>query len=281
MEFTEVLPFLLALAPKHTCETTSAVDLNNYKAAFNLSTWVPASVIESQILDLLVTVEQLSVYELCKDEVLQAVSLPMLLETVASSQTLMQVCTNEGVEVMRKVHWQLPSPSPVKWHSDKKPTRHLEFDRSNIQPLRLTEFFPEETLKKELKGELETGITTNGRGEDLYVLRNDGVERVYKNNSQYYLQRKSSRKAHVERVQRLQSMGDGAYTPKSRKRGEEEPPASFPPRRQTQRKAVCLQEDRSHIECLDSKFARVSLQDITNTHFTSRAQRNTHSHGGN
>lgn len=273
MEFAEVLPFLLALAPRNASVSACTVDLNTYKAAFNLSSWVPASVIEAQIEGLLRTSQQLSLCDICKDAVLQAVSLPMLLETVGNSQSLLQISTNQGVEVVLRTQWQTQN----RWHSDKKPVRHLEVDREKLQPVRLAEFFPEDTLTKDLKSELEMEMAGR-RGEDLYVLRNDGVERVYKNNSQYYLQKKNSRKAHLDRIQRLQSHSDSLYTPKSRHKGDEDPPSSYPPRRQTQRKtALCGTEP---VECLEAKFARVSLQDITNVPLPGRALRLSHN-GGN
>lgn len=262
MEYSEVLPFLLALGPRSSSASACIVDLNTYKAAFNLSSWVPASVIEAQIEELLQTSQQLSICDICRDVVLQAVSLPMLLETVFNSQSLLQISTSQGVEVVLRAQWQAQQLTATRWHSDKKPVKHLELERDKLQPVRLAELFPEETLTKDLKSELETEMATR-RGEDLYVLRNDGIERVYKNNSQYYLQKKSNRKAHLERAQRLQAHSDTIYTPKSRRRGDEDPPSSYPPRRQIQRKtAVCGQE--APVECLESKFARVSLQDITN-----------------
>ena len=269
MEFSEVVPFLLALVPRTASVSAYIVDLNTYKAAFNLSSWVPASVIETQIEGLLQTSQQLSICDICKDVVLQAVSLPMLIETLCNSQSLLQISTNQGLEVVLRTQWQ----AQHRWHSDKKPVRHLELDRGKVQPVRLTEFFPEETLAKDLKSELEMEMAGR-RGEDLYVLRNDGVERVYKNNSQYYLQKKNNHKAHIDRTQRLQSHSDSLYTPKSRHRGDEEPPSSYPPRRQTQRKtALCGAEDRAPVECLEAKFARVSLQDITNVPLPGRTLR--------
>ncbi|CAG9330964.1 unnamed protein product [Blepharisma stoltei] len=113
-------------------------------------------------------------------------------------------------------------------------------------------------------------------GEDLYVKRKDGFEKVYKNNSDYYMQKVQERQIHYKRCERLKTQSDNYYTPISRKtKVNEYFKFSAKSQNSDERKISSDKSAKSEgktpqdstpspVQNLSKKFSNIILQEITN-----------------
>lgn len=119
-------------------------------------------------------------------------------------------------------------------------------------------------------------------GQDLYVKRRDGFEKIYKNNSDFYMHKVQERQVHMKRCEKLKQQSDNCYTPVSRKsKVKEFIKSTAKSQNSDERKVVANKQVKSEnntpketinspVQNLSKKFSAMILQEITNMPLTTQ-----------